>query len=499
MISLQSQKTANLLPIYNSSPWLLSGNNTYYSNGFVGINNPNPSQNLDVSGNGKFSNGISGTIYVGSGSIYGDITDITITALGSIYNKAISGNIYTRFNSPYACNFQSNDGLTNYLTISPNYVKAFTNLFVTGYIDCGSIIQCLGLNTITSPTNPTNGINFFDDDGTGDGSYQRASILYSRSSQDISIYTPGKINLSSGGSSGDELTIDGVNTNITNQLNVTGKINALSDISANGNISVNGVINSLSDINCNNAYVNTSFYCNNIITTGLNIKNYINTNLLSINGDGTISANGNITTKSIFSTLDNNATGFASSFTCNGLRIVGNIGLGYNSIFTGGESTIIYGTTANSSKKFAIAPWINGTSGFYMNSSGKVGIGMNTPNESLDVVGNIQTSDSIKMTGFMFTSGSNLSTKTKIQTGTYTIASIASATYQQVNVTFTSSFLAAPVVTVSGRTTVSNYGYVCFHTILSVSTTGFSVLIYNISGATATSVNGYYTAIGTTS
>jgi hypothetical protein len=99
----------------------------------------------------------------------------------------------------------------------------------------------------------------------------------------------------------------------------------------------------------------------------------------------------------------------------------------------------------------------------------------------------------------MFTSGSNLSTKTKIQTGTYTIASIASATYQQVNVTFTSSFLAAPVVTVSGRTTVSNYGYVCFHTILSVSTTGFSVLIYNISGATATSVNGYYTAIGTTS
>jgi hypothetical protein len=169
--------------------------------------------------------------------------------------------------------------------------------------------------------------------------------------------------------------------------------------------------------------------------------------------------------------------------------------MGYNSIIKGGESTIIYGTSSNSSTNFVIAPWMNAVSGIYMNNSGKVGIGMNTPNESLDVVGNIQTSDSIKMTGFMFTSGSNLSTKTKIQTGTYTIASIANSNFQTVAITFTSSFLAVPVVTVTGRSN-SNYGYGCIHTINAVTTTGFSAIICNISGATATNVIGNYIAIG---
>ena len=49
-------------------------------------------------------------------------------------------------------------------------------------------------------------------------------------------------------------------------------------------------INNTGDINCDNAYVNTIssniFYCKNIISNELNIKNYNNTNLLSITTDG---------------------------------------------------------------------------------------------------------------------------------------------------------------------------------------------------------------------
>ncbi len=137
---LYGNGTWGSLPAAPNSFWTANGNNISYTNGNVGINNPNPQFALDVNGDARVAN----TLYVGQGVVISPNANTVPTATTNLYIHAASLN--TKVLNADVIQMDSTSqivGQTNF-TDRTNFggIARFRNaLTVDGNTDFGGIVN----------------------------------------------------------------------------------------------------------------------------------------------------------------------------------------------------------------------------------------------------------------------------------------------------------------------------------------------------------------------
>jgi len=451
---------------YTGSQWTTSGNKLFYTAGNIGIGTNNPINTLDVSGNSR----ISGNIAVGGNlSVSGTLTTIdstTVTVQDPIITLGQSV-LTSNDNKDRGIEFLYYDGSSKrgffgfdntnsnliYLINATNSSEVLTGTY--GNIQGGAFISS---NTSGAPLTVTSSglvTNLNADllDGQ-DGTYYRnmnnvtnGTLKVEYGGTGTNSLTSGKLLVGAGTSAvltPVDLTWNGSNLGI-------GSSNPIQKLDVSGNIAASGNISAGNYISCANInftgilYQNSSPYIGSQWTTSGNTIFY-NTGNVGIGSSnpsqkldvsGNIAASGNISAGNYVSCANINFTGIlyqnsspyiGSQWTTSGNTIfynTGNVGIGSsnpsqkldvsgNIAASGNISAGNYVSCANinftgdlykNSSLYLGSQWTTSGSKIYYNG-GNVGIGTINPGNTLDVSGNIYTSNTITGTRLISNIGS---------------------------------------------------------------------------------------------